>query len=439
MVSDTIFALSSGRPPAGIAVIRISGPAAFSTVARFTERPAPFAARRAVLCPLKDPENGELLDRALILCFPGPHSVTGEDLAEWHCHGGQAVVRAVLDALGREAAAGQGVLRPAEAGEFTRRAFENGRIDLNEAEGLADLLAAETETQRRTALRMAEGHFSRRLDEWRTRLLRCSAWAESLLDFSDEDDIADAAVERHLRETLADLAQGMRTQLAAPSAERLRDGVRLVLAGPPNAGKSTLLNALAGREAAIVSDIAGTTRDRIEVPVSLEGIAFVLTDTAGLAENSSDAIERIGIDRAGQAIAEADILLWLGDPAACPRADAIKLATQMDRPERSGASVAGADLAISAKSGFNMDALHRLLVERARTFLPGEDGFALHRRQRDAVGRMAEELDAAKAQPDLLLVAEHLRRARAAMDRLVGRSGVEDMLDALFGQFCVGK
>lgn len=435
-MTDTIFALSSGRPPAGIAVVRISGPQAFPLLARFTGRPAPFPARQARLCALHDPDSGQTLDHALILCFPGPNSVTGENLVEWHCHGGQAVVRAVLDALTRAAERDRG-LRPAQAGEYTRRAFENGKIDLNEAEGLADLLSAETETQRRAALLMAEGHFSRRLDRWRTHLLRCSAWAESLLDFSDEDDVADAAVERLLHDALTDLAGEMRAQLAAPSAERLKDGIRLVLAGPPNAGKSTLLNALAGRDAAIVSDIAGTTRDRIEVPVSLDGIAFVLTDTAGLTDTTDDAIEKIGIDRAGQAIREADILLWLGAPEECPRPDAIRLATQMDRPGR--AEPGGVDLALSVHSGFNMDRLHALLVERARTFLPAEGSVALHRRQRVAVAQMADELDGARGQTDMLLVAEHLRRAREAMDRLIGRAGVENMLDALFGQFCVGK
>lgn len=432
-MTDTIFALSSGRPPAGIAVIRISGPLAFSLLARFTRREKAFPPRRACLASLHDPATGDPLDRALVLAFPGPHSVTGEDLVEWHCHGGQAVVRAVLAALERE---GEGV-RPAVAGEYTRRAFENGRIDLNEAEGLADLLSAETETQRRAALLMAEGHFSRHVLEWRDRLLRCSAWVESLLDFSDEDDIPDAQVERHLRATLADLHAAMRAQLAVPSAERLRDGVHLVLAGPPNAGKSTLLNALAGRDAAIVSDIAGTTRDRIEVPVSIDGIAFVLTDTAGLAEASEDAIERIGMDRAARAIEAADLVLWLGSVRDRPRADAICLATQIDRPGREVEP--GADLALSARTGENMAALRNMIVARARALLPAEGSYALHRRQRAAVADMAEELEAAAAQPDLLLLAEHVRRARGAMDRLIGRAGVEDMLDALFGQFCVGK
>lgn len=438
-MSDTIYALSSGRPPAGIAVIRISGPHSLAILDLFTGDVKRGDPRRAHLRNLFDPANGDLLDQALILFFPGPASVTGEDLVEWHCHGGQAIVRAVLAAL-----AGQGIgrggrfmLREAQPGEFTRRAFENGRIDLNEAEGLADLLAAETETQRRAALLMADGHFSRRLDEWRSRLLICSAQVESLLDFSDEDDVPESGADVALVEAMRALRADMIAQLAAPSAERLRDGIHLVLAGPPNAGKSTLLNALAGREAAIVSDIAGTTRDRIEVPVSLGGVAFVLTDTAGLAEDSKDQVELIGIDRARQAMEHADILLWLGDPSECPHADAICVAAQKDR---SGWSrPVGADIALSAVTGENMDVLVDAILARAQAYIPGEGAFALHQRQRDAVAAMADELDRACVEADLLIVAEHLREARGAMDRLIGRAGVEDMLDNLFGRFCIGK
>ena len=436
-MTDTIYALSSGSPPAGIAVIRISGPQAFDIDALFSGAGARLP-RHATLRTLTDPASGEVLDRVLALRFPGPASATGEDIAEWHCHGGRAVVHAVLDALEREGrSSGRFCLREARPGEFTRRAFENGRIDLNEAEGLADLLSAETETQRRAALLMADGHFSRRLSAWRERLLACAAQVESLLDFSDEDDVAEEGTERVLREALAALVHDMRSVLALPSAERLRDGVRLVLAGPPNAGKSTLLNALAGRDAAIVSDIAGTTRDRIEVPVDIGGVAFVMTDTAGLASDTDDAIERMGIDRARQAMDAADLLLWLGDPAESPRADAIRLAAQMDRPGWPMPAVA--DLAISAATGENMTALRALILTRARSLMPGEGDYALHKRQRDAVAEMAAALDAAAGEADLLIVAEHLRTARSAMDRLTGRSGVEDMLDALFGRFCIGK
>lgn len=394
--------------------------------------------RTAHLRELRDPLTRDLLDQALVLVLPGPRTVTGEDMAEWHCHGGQAVVRAVLAALAALGAARPELrLREAVAGEFTRRAFENGRIDLNEAEGLADLLSAETESQRRAALLMAEGHFSRRLEHWREALLRCSALTELLLDFSDEDDVPESGAERELRASVAALSAEMERQLAAPAAERLRDGVRLVLAGPPNAGKSTLLNALVGREAAIVSDIAGTTRDRIEVPVQLGGIAFVVTDTAGLAEQTGDSIERIGIDRARQAIETCDILLWLGDPADCPRADAIRIAAQMDRDDWQGQG--GANIAISARTGANMPELIGLILARAASLIPAEGEVALHERQRAGVREMVDALEAVQAEHDLLIVAEQLRSARLAMDRLIGRSGVEDMLDALFGRFCIGK
>ncbi|MGE4430038.1 MAG: tRNA uridine-5-carboxymethylaminomethyl(34) synthesis GTPase MnmE [Sphingobium sp.] len=436
-MTDTIFALSSGRPPAGIAVIRVSGPQSFSLTDPFLNGASAGKPRMAHLRSLYDPATGDLLDHALVLRFPGPHSVTGEDLVEWHCHGGQAVLRAVLAALERQGRSDGFSAREAQPGEFTRRGFENGRIDLNEAEGLADLLSAETETQRKAALMMADGHFSRRLEEWRGRLLACSAQAESLLDFSDEDDVPDGGMDAALSMALTALRMDMEQQLAAPSAERLRDGISVVLAGPPNAGKSTLLNALAGREAAIVSDIAGTTRDRIEVPVSLGGIAFVLTDTAGLAESSEDRIELIGIDRARQAVEQADILLWLGDPDQSPREDAIRIAARMDRDDH--VADERVDLSLSVHSGENMDQLVGRMIERARDFLPAEGAYALHKRQRDAVARMVGLLSDAEGESDLLIIAEHLRLARETMDRLIGRSGVEDMLDSLFSRFCIGK
>ncbi len=437
-MADTIYALSSGRPPAGIAIIRISGQQATEINTLFIEKSEKLRSRVAHRRELRHPMTGDLLDQALALVFPGPRTVTGEDMVEWHCHGGQAVVRAVLGALHELSRERPDLnLREAQPGEFTRRAFENGRIDLNEAEGLADLLSAETESQRRAALLMAEGHFSRRLAGWREALLRAAALTESLLDFSDEDDVPDAGVEGELRASIAALAADMERQISAPSAERLQDGIRLVLAGPPNAGKSTLLNALVGREAAIVSDIAGTTRDRIEAPASIGGVAFVITDTAGLAEQTGDSIERIGIDRARQAIESCDVLLWLGDPTDCPRADAIRVSAQMDREGWSRPD--GVNIAISALTGENMPELIALILAHTASLVPAEGEVALHDRQRAGVAEMLEELAAAQSEHDLLIVAEQLRTARQAMDRLVGRSGVEDMLDALFSRFCIGK
>jgi tRNA modification GTPase len=429
-MADTIFALSSGAPPAAIGVIRISGPQAGKALASLCGRqPTP---RRATLALLRDPVSAEPLDRALLLWFPGPDTATGEDLAELHCHGGRAVVAGIEAALGTMPG-----LRAATPGEFTRRAFHNGRMDLNAVEGLADLLAAETRQQRRAALAMAEGHFSRRIEGWRQRLLQLSAMTEAALDFSDEDDVPDAGIEQRIGADIAALAAEVGAELARPSAERLRDGIRVALAGPPNAGKSTLLNALAGREAAIVSDIAGTTRDRIEVPVSIGGVAFLLTDTAGLRDDTDDAIEAIGIARARDAVEAADILLWLGDPAVSPRKDAISVAARSDRPDRP-ADIPGS-LALSAMTGQGMDALHAELLARAARMLPAEGDYALQARQRDAVSILHRHLMAAAETDDLLILAEELRAARGAIDRLTGRAGTEDMLDMLFSGFCIGK
>ena len=425
-MTDTIFALSSGAPPAGIAVVRVSGSRARAALESLAQRVPP--PRQASLALLTDPQDGAPLDRALILWLPGPGTVTGEDLVELHCHGGRAVVAAVEAAL-----AAMPGLRRAQAGEFTRRAFLNGRMDLNAVEGLSDLLAAETQQQRRAALMMAEGHFSRRVEGWRRTLLDLSAMAEAALDFSDEDDVPDAAIERRIGTGIAALGEEIGTALAAPSAERLRDGIRVVLAGPPNAGKSTLLNALVGRDAAIVSDIAGTTRDRIEAPAAIGGTAFLFTDTAGLHEGTGDAIEAIGMDRARAALDAADIILWLGDAADLPRADALLIAAQCDRDAtRPG-------LQLSARTGEGMDSLVATLMDRAAQLLPGEGDYALHARQRARVGELLAHVEAARHSDDLLVIAEELRQARRAIDALTGQAGTEDMLDRLFSGFCIGK
>lgn len=425
---ETIFALSSGAPPAGIAVIRISGPAASRALMSLGNRlPDP---RRATVVLLKDPVDRAPLDRAITLWLPGPSTVTGEDMVEIHCHGGRAVISAVESAL-----AALPELRKAESGEFTRRAFDNGRMDLVAVEGLSDLLSAQTQAQRRNALMMAEGHFSRLIEGWRERLLQLSAMAEAALDFSDEDDVPEAAINARIGGETAALAEAIRKILAAPAAEHLHEGIRVVLAGPPNAGKSTLLNALVGREAAIVSDIAGTTRDRIEVSVAIAGTAFLFTDTAGLRAKAGDAVEAIGMDRARLAMDSADILLWLGDSKDLPRADAIQIAAQCDRQP----TIQRPGLLLSARTGEGMDHLIALLLETAKLLLPGEGEFALYHRQREDIGEVLHYVEAGAQARDMLVTAEELRLARRAIDRLTGRAGTEDMLDRLFAGFCIGK
>lgn len=426
-------------PPAAIGVVRVSGPHAGPALSILAGRlPMP---RRASLAELKD-ADGAPLDRALLLWFPGPATATGEDLAELHLHGGRAVVAAVEAAL----AAIPG-LRRAEAGEFTRRAFLNGRIDLAEAEGLADLLAAETESQRVQALGLASGHVSRAVAAWQDRLLALMAGAEAELNFADEEDVEvyEGAAERVVA-GMGGLAVELGEWLARPAAEVIAEGLSVVIAGPPNAGKSTLINALVQRELAIVSPVAGTTRDVIETPLALDGIAMRFSDTAGLRGEGADAIEAIGIERAEAAVEAADILLWLGLPDAAPaHPRTILIAAQADRWRGDAAHEAGAarcDLILSAATGEGMDKLHHYIVEMARTLLPREGEAALRARQRAALaearGWLTVEAGSREAS-DLILLAERLRLAATALDRITGRAGVEDMLDALFGRFCIGK
>jgi tRNA modification GTPase len=421
-VTETIFALSSGLPPAGIAVLRISGPrAGDALMALAGKRPPP---RRATLARLTDPCDGQTLDQALLLWFPGPASVTGEDLAELHLHGGRAIVASVLDVLGRVAG-----LRVATAGEFTRRAFENGRIDLAEAEGLADLLAAETEGQRQSALTLAEGALGRQVGLWQSGLLRISALVEATLDFSDESDVGE---EVGYRQPLVELVEALEALLASPPAERLKDGVRVVLAGPPNSGKSSLFNRLIDRDGAIVSEIAGTTRDRIEAPVVIAGVPLLLIDTAGLRTETDDAIEAIGIARTGEALAASDIILWLGEAGTAPEGSLIIAAKADLEVQREG-------IPVSVVTREGIEALKHAILERAKALLPKPGALALNARHRVILAQVLTELSDANASGDPLITAEHLRRARIKLDAITGRSGVEDMLDALFGAFCIGK
>ncbi|HZG09846.1 MAG TPA: tRNA uridine-5-carboxymethylaminomethyl(34) synthesis GTPase MnmE [Allosphingosinicella sp.] len=425
MTADTIYALSSGSPPAAVAVVRISGPHADAALQALAGRlPEP---RRASVARLS--HEGEKLDDALVLRFPGPASVTGEDVVELHLHGGRAVVAAVLGALGA-----MGGLRVAEPGEFTRRAFKNGRIDLAEAEGLADLLQAETETQRKAAQALAGGGLSHLIAQWQERLLTQAAALEAVLDFSDEGEVGEAWPVGWAA-AVAALGNEIEAALARPAAERLRDGLRVVIAGPPNAGKSSLLNWLAGRQAAITSAIAGTTRDLVEAPTAIGGTPFLLVDTAGL-RDSSDEVEAIGVDRARSSVETADLILWLGAPEQAPdRARTILIQSKSDLKLEERA----VDIRVSAETGEGMEGLVALLIARARDLLPGEGEVALNSRHRAAITAALAQLREAHAARDPLIAAECLRQARVALHRVTGRAGVEDMLDALFGRFCIGK
>ncbi|OYY71941.1 tRNA modification GTPase [Sphingomonas sp. 28-63-12] len=426
--TDTIFAVASGQPPAAIAIMRISGPGAMTAAARLAGKLPP--PRQAGLCALHDPETGMLLDRAIVLTFPGPNTATGEDLAELHLHGGRAVIAVVTGALACMAG-----LRPAVAGEFTRRALMAGRIDLAAAEGLGDLLMAETEGQRRAAMAAVDGIVSRAVGGWGSRLVGIAAHVEAMLDFSDEDDVEEMPIDA-VQSAVAGLAGDIAQVLAAPPVERLRDGVRLVLAGPPNSGKSTLLNALVDRDAAIVSPIAGTTRDRIEAPIIRDGIAYLVTDTAGLAVTTTDPIEAIGIDRARQAMAAADILLWLGDDPPPGGQPALWL---WPRADDRGSMPPSDRLAVSALRGAGMAVLWTEIANAAMALLPRDDQLALNQRQRLLCQTCQAALVAIAGEQDLLIIAEQLRLARQALDRVTGTTDVEAMLDALFGQFCIGK
>ncbi len=349
---------------------------------------------------------------------------------EFHVHGGRAVVGAVESALG--ALPG---FRAAEPGEFTRRALLNGRIDLTEAEGLGDLLAAETEMQRRAAIAVAEGGLRGRIDTWCDRLVGLAAQIEAAIDFSDEDDVPEVAV-RALSHELAVLCENLTVVVEQPPSERVRDGLKVVIAGPPNSGKSSLLNAMAERDAAIVSPISGTTRDRIEVPVARNGVAYVLTDTAGLLASTDDAIERIGISRARKAIDAADILLWLGD--APPPRQAVWVHPRADVPGRSELPP-GRALTVSALTGFGLDQLWGRVGERAQVLLPPIDAIAINRRQGKLIADARDALLRCKSTDDLLLVSEEIRVALRALHQITGHADVEAVLDALFGTFCIGK
>lgn len=418
-----IFALSSGLPPSGIAVIRLSGEGVFDVARRLTGRRSLPPPRTAMLRSIRRQCDHQVLDEALLLIFPGPHSFTGEDTVELHLHGSPAVVAAVqqeLLALG---------LRPAAPGEFTRRAFLNGRIDLTQAEALADLIAAETEAQRDQARANAGGRLRHLAEVWREAILALRAETEADLDFADESDVAVADTTA----PIAQLAAAIRAALVtAPVAERVRSGLTIAVTGPPNAGKSSLVNALASRDVAIVTAIPGTTRDVLEVHLDLGGVPVTLLDTAGL-RDSDDPVEQEGIRRARARAADADLVLALGE------GEGLRVVNKVDLTgEPPG--VRDGTAFVSARSGAGLDELRAWLVQWARAQVPvGEPALVTTARQAHLLDETARFLEEAAAQPDSLLRAESLRLAAASLGRLTGAIGAEDVLGAIFSRFCIGK
>jgi tRNA modification GTPase len=435
MSRETIYAPATGPGRAAIAIVRISGPGVVDVVTAVAGViPAP---RQARFAPLRDPTNGEIIDRGIVLFFPGPGSVTGEDYAEFQVHGGAAVVEALLRVL-----AARPGFRIAEAGEFVRRGFRNGKVDLSQAEALADLIDAQTESQRRQALRLAGGALRREVERWRGRLLEALADMEAALDFSDESETPETGLER-LQARLALAHMEMRRALAqTPASERMREGFVVLILGPPNAGKSTLLNALARRDLAIVSPRAGTTRDMIEAHLDIEGLPVTFVDTAGL-RAAADEIERIGVDRTIARAASADLILWLSDEDT-PPPDEIAGSTEIFRVfgKADLKQAPAGRLAICAPSGEGLPELLASIATRACAAMGNGDSALFARaRHRAAVLEASDALDDALDPGDKApeLRAEDLRRAARALGRIVGVIDVEEILGAIFSRFCIGK
>ncbi|MBL8567147.1 MAG: tRNA uridine-5-carboxymethylaminomethyl(34) synthesis GTPase MnmE [Hyphomicrobiaceae bacterium] len=446
---STIFALSSAAGRAGVAVVRVSGPMAGTVLSLMAPaRPKPrLAAGRRII----HPTTSEHLDSGVVLWFPAPKSFTGEDVAELQLHGSVAVVRAVLAAL-----AGIPGCRQAEAGEFARRAYDNGKIDLVEAEGLADLIDAETEAQRRQALRQSRGALSSLYESWRASLIEATALVESSIDFSDEGDVAYDAFDSS-KAVVTDLAKAIRHHLDdGNKGEILRSGFRVALAGPPNVGKSSLLNALARRDAAIVSEEAGTTRDVIEVRLDLEGLPVIVADTAGIRETTGQ-VEREGIRRSLATAADADLIIWMTDvltgEAVLPAellaiADRVlPIVNKVDlRPGLPDGTQVQAlpddEVAISVLSGAGLSELSQRIAAIARERIgANEEPHLTQERHRQLVQQCLDDLDSFLAGDanHVELRAEDLRRAASALGRITGRIGVEDVLDQVFHRFCIGK
>ncbi len=439
-MSDTIFAVATGRGKSGLAVVRVSGPDAAAALESFQIRS--LIPRRASLRRLMARDGG-VIDEAVCLWFPAPASFTGEDTLEFHCHGALSVVSLLLELLGQIPG-----FRLAQPGEFSRRALDNGRLDLASAEGLSDLIDSETEQQRRQAIRQLMGGLSREVDGWRAELIGVLALFEAELDFSDEGDV-DTGVLHEAGVRLTRLRDQMASILAAGiRGERVREGIIVVLAGAPNAGKSTLLNALAQRDVAIVSPIPGTTRDIVEARLDLAGYPVTVLDTAGL-RTSSDIVEQEGVKRMLARAAVADIVLWLqradelqaGLPAELEDVTGIVIlvVTQIDR-----APAGGDGIAISALTGEGMSQLFSVLGELSTRLAGsgGESALLTRARHREAVAEALESIDRALGilhSTGTELVVEEVRIAMRAVARVTGHVGVEHVLDQLFSQFCIGK
>jgi len=449
---NTIFALSSGRPPAALAVVRISGQRAHAALEQLIGRvPQP---RRASLARVRDPETEVIIDEGLALWFPAPNSETGEDMAELQVHGGRAVIAAVLAALAKLPG-----LRHAEAGEFTRRAFENGRMDLTAVEGLADLVAAETEAQRRQAYQHLKGLLGDRAETWRQRLIEALALVEAGIDFSDEEDVPKDMMSRSL-ELIGPLAEEI-SKAGAGQGERLREGLRVAIAGPPNAGKSTLFNRLARREAAIVSPFPGTTRDVLELHLDLSGYPVTVLDTAGIRE-TNDPVEREGVRRASEQAAGANLVLWVVDASAREwqtlQLPATKVASESitwlvvnkidlvagEEPRRIESRFDRKEIVnfVSSTTGAGVDELVNAIARYADSFFTPEPALVTRERQRAhliVTGLALQGAQRAAQDGREEIMAEQLRLATRALGKLLGRVDVEDVLDVIFRDFCIGK
>jgi tRNA modification GTPase len=439
---DSIYALSSGRLPAGVAVVRLSGPHVRTALHKLTGSvPEPRVMR---LCTVHDAE-GALLDQGLSVFFPGPSSFTGEDSCEFHLHGGRAVVAALLDAIG-----GLEAFRHAEAGEFSRRAFLNGKIDLTGAEALSDLVSSETEAQRRFALLNASGAQAGLYGDWRRRIIHARAMIEAELDFADQDDVPGSVSGQIWSDVNAMMAEMDRHVASYRRAEIIRDGYKVVIIGAPNAGKSSLLNALAGRDVAIVTDEPGTTRDLVEVALDLDGIKVMVVDTAGIREAAGARVEAIGIERALQSAEAADLVLnvedmALGEQGRAERTgahDQLLVGTKRDLAPDADLAEPAYDFTTSTKTGVGLSELLEAISKRAAA-AAGHVGDILPSRLRhvELLRQCRAELARAAGHPNsaLELAAEDLRKASDSLGRIVGAVDVEDLLDTIFSSFCIGK